>query len=126
VSPGALTLVPRHAYELRNHAMNVMHRFGPEVANSRLDIDPAIRLDQEKSIEPYRAANVTTARYANPACFHSASLRKIFPFVPLEHLGAAFQSFLEKSARGILLFPVDQWPEFRLALGRVDMPDGDL
>src|SRR5437879_4300503 len=126
VTPSDLTLFPGHADQLRNHAVYVVHRLGPEITDSRLDVEPAVGLDDEEPIEPDRATDVTAARYPNAARLRTASLRERFSLVPLEHLGPAVERFLEEGACGVSLLACDQRSEFRFALGRIDAPDGDL
>ena len=106
--------------------MHVVHRLRSEIADSRLDVEPAVGLDDEEPIEPDRATDVTAARYPNAARLRTAALRERFSLVPLEHLGPAVERFLEEGACGVSLLARDQRSEFRFALGRVDVPDGYL
>src|ERR1035441_4586720 len=59
VTPDDIALFPRHAQDLRAGPMYVNHGLRPEVADSGLEGDPSIRLDNEKPVESDRAANET-------------------------------------------------------------------
>src|ERR1017187_9132583 len=127
VAPDYVAFFPRHAENLRTRAMYIHHRLGSKVADSRLEGDASIRLDDEKPVESDRASDVTTQRNANAANFRAFPLRSACdPLVPLELLRATVKCFFQECAGGILAFSLHYWSQRRLALGAVDAADGYL
>src|ERR1022692_1775125 len=124
VAPDYVAFFPRHAENLRPRAMYIHHRLGSQVADSRLESDAAIRLDDEKPVKSDGATNVTAQRNANAANFRAYSLRRTRdPLVPFELLGATVERFFQECAGGVLAFPLHYWSQRRLALGAVDAAD---
>ena len=44
-------LLPRHAEDFGGDAVDVEHRLGAEIADARLDVHAAVRLDHEQAVE---------------------------------------------------------------------------
>src|SRR5260370_2886949 len=126
ITPSDLTLFPGDTDQFGDDAVYVVYRLRSEIPDSRLNVEPAVRPDDKEPIESNRAANVAATRDADAAPLRSASLWEIFPFIPLERLRAPVKRFLQERARSILLFPVDERPEFCLPPMRVDLADGHL
>src|ERR1035437_1694129 len=126
-APRHVAFLPWHAEDLGANAMYVNHRLCSQVADARLEVDPAIRLDNKKTIEPDRASNVTAQRYADAAHFRADPLRGACnSLAPLELLRAAVERFFEKRTGGILPLPLHCWSERSFALGAVDAADRHL
>src|SRR5260370_25884208 len=120
ISPSDLTLFPGDADQFGDDAVYVGYPLRSEIPDSRLNVEPAVRPDDKEPIESNRPANVAATRAADAARLRSASLWKIFPFIPLERLRAAVKRFLQERARSMLLFPLDHRAAFLLALTRLD------
>src|SRR5204863_1666363 len=89
VAPREDDLLPRHAHHLGGDALTVGKRFGAEVADAGLDVHPAVRLDDEETVEADRARVVRTDRDAAAADLRAlAHAAARFPFIPLEELRA--------------------------------------
>src|SRR4029453_15099134 len=100
----------------------------PEVADTGLDVHPAIRLDDEQAVEADGARVLRADRDAAAAHFvalaHAASR---FAFIPLEHLGALIKRLLDETTSGIgSIAACVSGTELRLAGRRVDLADLDL
>src|SRR6266850_1526681 len=127
-APGEDHLLPRHAHHLGGHALAVAERFGAEVADAGLDVHPAVRLDDEQAVEADRARVVRADRdaaAAHPRAVAHAAAR--LALVPLEHLRALVERFLDEAAGRVR--PVAarvRRAELRLARRRVDLADLDL
>src|SRR6266851_5022549 len=63
VAPRDIALFPRHAEEFSDHTMHVSPGFRSQIADSGLDIDPSVGLDDEQPIESGGATGVTADRY---------------------------------------------------------------
>src|SRR5579883_251465 len=50
-APAHIALLPRYAEDFGCHAVNVDHRFGPKVSNSRLEAEAAVRFDQHQAVK---------------------------------------------------------------------------
>ena len=57
------------------HAVYVDHRLRPQVADSGLEPHPAIRLDDQNSIEAGGTADITTERHADATHFCTDAFR---------------------------------------------------
>src|ERR1700722_1757677 len=127
VAPYDIALFPGDAQNLRTCAVNVDHRLGSQIADSRLELDPALGRDDEQSIEAYRAADVTAKRYANSARFGSdpfgAASRSL---APIELFRSTLKRFLKKCASRVLKFTLYRRPVLRLAFRTVHVADRDL
>src|ERR1700693_572728 len=94
VAPDYVAFFPRHTENLCPRAMYIHHRLGSKVTDSRLESDPAIRLDDEKPVESDGAANVAAQRSANAANFRSYPFRGTCnPLAPFELLRATVECF---------------------------------
>src|ERR1035438_2993222 len=104
VAPDYVAFFPRHAENLRPRSMYIDHRLGSKVADSRLEADASIRLDDEKPVESDGAADVTAERNANAANFRAYLLRRTRirrtcdPLVPFELLSATVERLLQECA----------------------------
>src|SRR6266853_3413309 len=121
VAPCNIAFFPRHTEKLSHHAMHVGPGFGAEIADPGLDINAAIGLDDEETVEAHRPAGVAADRCADTSHFRAIALAGFhFPLIPLELLGATVQRFLDECAGGILLFPIHKRTERGLSFGAVD------
>jgi hypothetical protein len=101
VAPADVALVPRHAEHLGSDAVDVHHRLGPQIADSRLEADAAIGHDEKEPVEADRAADVTANRYADAAHLRADLLRAARDaFLPVELFRATVERFLNKCAGG--------------------------
>src|SRR5205814_11926 len=111
----------------RTRAVDVNHRLRSQVADSGLELDPAIGRDDQKSVKSDGAAYVTTKGYADAAYFRAHAFRAArHPLLPLELLRASIECVLEESAGRVLQLALDRRTVLRLALGTVDAADGYL
>ena len=103
VAPGDIAFLPRNAEHFSSHAVDVADRLGSEIADAGLDVESAVRLDDEKPVEPdgARRRNVLietpTPRTFVPFALAGARLS----LVPLELLRAAVERFLDERAGGV-------------------------
>src|SRR5678816_1001583 len=83
--------------------MAIADRSGPVIPDPRLDIQLAIGLDHEQTVEPDGAGAVRAHRDANAAHLRAISLAALLlALVPLEQRGALVQRFLDERAGGVL------------------------
>src|ERR1700731_1041806 len=109
--------------------MYIHHRLGSQVADSGLESDVAIWLNDEKPVESDGAAHVTAQRNAHAANFRAYLflIRSTHDtLAPFELLGATVKCFFQECAGGILAFPLHHWSQRRLALGAVDAANRHL
>src|SRR5580692_10841470 len=96
VAPGEIALFPGHAEKFGNDAVHVSPGLRPQIADTGLDIDMAIGLDDEQAVKARGAAGITTDRYADTPHLRAVALAGAhFSFIPLELLGAAVERFLD-------------------------------
>src|SRR5262245_44035411 len=82
--------------------MAVAHRLGAEVADARLDVHPAIRLDDEQAVVAGRARDKRARRHAVAADFGSLTLAALhLARVPAEETRSAVERFLHERARRV-------------------------
>ncbi len=67
IAPDDIAHLPRHAEYLRTCAMDIDHRFRSQIADSRVEADPALGSYDHQPIESDRAADITAKRYADAA-----------------------------------------------------------
>src|SRR5216683_2737594 len=108
--------------------MTIAHRLGSEVANPRLDVHPAIGLDDEQPVVAGRSGNERARRDAVTANLRALTLAALrLALVPPEHLRAAIERlFDERASRVCPLTARVRRTERRFAFRRVDPMDGDL
>ena len=106
VAPGDHDLLPGHAEELGRHAVAVADRSGPVIADPRLDVEPAVRLDHEsgRRTRPTRRCTCSPPRRRRAPSSRSAC-RSALALVPPEQLGALVQRLLDERAGGVLPAP---------------------
>src|SRR5215218_6765853 len=51
VAPRDVDLFPGHAHHFRRHPLAIRPRFGAKIADARLDVHPAVRLDDKEPVE---------------------------------------------------------------------------
>src|SRR6185295_20137212 len=88
VAEDDVALLPRHVEHLGRLSMHVERGVRSEVADPRLELEAAVRLDDEEAVEPDRAAGVRTDRHADATGFVALLLAadRRFLGVPAEHL----------------------------------------
>src|SRR4029077_19284768 len=111
-------------------AMHVEHRVRAEVADARLDLQAAVRLDDEQAVESDRAARVRAHGDADAARLVALATRggehRLARF-PLELVAALVERFLHERARHVGRPAVGpRGSEWRVARRRVDLPHLDL
>src|SRR5581483_6069236 len=108
VAPRDLTFVPRYAQDFRRDAMAIADRFGAQIADTGLNVDLAIRLDHEQSIESNRAADEAAGGHSDATRLGAAALGLRFAFVPTEGILAFIERFFNECAGGVKPFAVGQ------------------
>ena len=103
VSPGDVAFVPGHVEHLGNHAMHIDDGFSSQIADAGLDIEAAIRLDYEQTVEAHGAGGVGANRHAHAAHLRAAAFRLRFPLVPAEQLCAAVERLFDELADMVAL-----------------------
>src|SRR5204863_2540847 len=114
---------PGHSEDLGRHAVAVADRSGTVIADSRLDVEPAVGLDHQKAVESDRPGAVGAHRDTDAADFRSVALAALqLAFVPPEHPGTLVERLLDECARDVLPDRVraSRWAERRLSHGCVD------
>ena len=75
--------------------MDVHHRFGAEVADAGLCVQPAVRLDDDQTVESVRAGEERAHADADAAHLRSDALLALrLALVPTEELGALVERLL--------------------------------
>src|SRR5439155_8144118 len=96
-APGDVPLLPGNVQHFGDDAMHVDDRVGPEVADPRLDGQPAVRLDHEEPVEPDSPPEVAAHRDADPADLRATpTVGDGLALVPLEELGATIDGFFQE------------------------------
>src|SRR5687768_13283683 len=128
IAPRHVRLLPRDRDHFGGNALAVDHRLGAEVADASLDIQMAVRLDDEQSVESDGAADESADRHADAAYFAANALPVVrFAHVPAELDRALVERFLQETARRVRAVAASiRRPEFRLAFRRVDLSDFHL
>src|SRR5256712_5033797 len=108
--------------------MAIAHRFRSEIADARLDVHAAVRLDDEQAVVPGRPGDERARRHAVAANFRPLTLAALrLALVPPEYLRAAIERLLHERARRIRALTARvRRTEFGFSLGRVDPMDGHL
>jgi hypothetical protein len=118
--------LPRHTQDLCADAMNVDHRFGAEVTNSRLEAEVPVGLDQQQAVESNRAADVTAQGHAHATHFGPAPLGLGDAFFIVKRIGAAVEGFLDECAGRVGALATNGRADRRLSFRRIDIADRNL
>ena len=127
IAPYNVANFPGHTKNLSTSAMDIDHRFRSQIADARLELDPALRRNNQQSVESDCTANVGAQRDADAARLGSTAfgLARCF-FLPLELLRAAVQRFFEETTGRVASHAFDGYSEFRLALRAIDAAQSHL
>src|SRR2546428_2206792 len=108
--------------------MAIAHRFRSEIADARLDVHAAVRLDDDEAAVPGRPGDDRARRHAVAANFRPLTLAALrLALVPPEYLRAAIERLLHERARRIRALTARvRRTEFGFSFGRVDPMDGHL
>src|SRR3989442_1071205 len=108
--------------------MAIAHRFRSEIADARLDVHAAVRLDDEQAVVPGRPGDERARRHAVAANFRPLTLAALrLALVPPEYLRAAIERLLHERARRIRALTARvRGTELRFPFGRVDPMDRDM
>src|SRR6266516_1365642 len=102
VATRQLDFLPRHADHFGRNPVAIAHRLRAEIADARLDVHPAVRLDDEQAVVSRRSGNEGARGHAVAADLRSLALAALhLPLVPLELLRAPIERFLDESARRV-------------------------
>src|SRR4029450_8310381 len=128
VAPRDLDLVPGHRQNIRGHAGKVEDRMRPEIADTGLHIQLAVRADGHDRVPSDRSRPVRTDGDADAAHFRSLPLTAAgFACFPVEDLGALVERFLDERAGHMRALAVRTGRAVdRLAFRRVDPANRDL
>src|SRR4029077_7050143 len=124
-----LALLPGHTEHFGGHAVHVERRVRAVVADARLELELAVRTDDEHAVETGRPARERADRHARAADLRTIPLAAArLLLVPVEQLGAFVERFLHERARdiGLLIARRNARTELGLAGGRVDPADFHL
>src|SRR5213592_1097925 len=128
VAPVDDDLVPRHREDVGGHAREIDHRVRAEIADARLDVQPAVRLNRHQTVVADRSGSVWADRDTDAADLRPVTLTGArLPLVPLEALGAAIERLLHEGARHVRALAVGPRRAVqRLAFRRIDPANRDL
>src|SRR5438128_5275245 len=91
-------LFPGDAHHLGRHALAIGPGFSPEVADTGLDVHPAVRFDDEQAVEADRPGVVGADRHAAAAHLRALALTvSSLPLIPLEELRALVERLFHKA-----------------------------
>src|SRR5918994_2341771 len=102
ISPGHVRLFPRHADHFGRDALTVDHRLRAEVADPSLDIEMAVRLDDEQAVEASRPADESADGDTDATNLTAHTLAAVrLTNVPAEFEGAFVECLLQETARRV-------------------------
>src|SRR6516165_3059765 len=108
VAEDDVTLLPRYIQHVGNHAVDVEQRVGAEIADARLNLNPAVGLDDEQTVEADRPAGKRTdgdTEATRLVPLLVAAVERRLLRIPLEGFAPFVERLLDERAGDIRLLP---------------------
>ena len=128
VPPRDVGLVPWDVEQFSGHTVAIEHGLGAEIADTGLDVQPAVWLDHAQAVEASRAGDVAAHGDADAADFRTHTLpAPRFARFPVERLGAAVERLLDEGTGDERLLPARiRCSELGFAFRRIQLTNLDL
>ena len=99
VPPDDFAFLPGHGQEFGGDPCGVDDRMRTEIADALMDVELAIRLDDQESVETDRTCHERAERRRDPGYFGAAgAVWPLLPSLPLEQLAALIERFARERA----------------------------